>query len=100
MVKKSLQELLRESASLFWWVPHNKIESLPLESLVEALLNYGSMQQVRDLFNSMGKDTIAAIFREQIKRPRKVYLPQVEHYFTLYFDKYAPVGIKIDRANN
>lgn len=94
MDKKSLQELLRESANLFWWVPDDKIESLPLESLVEVVLNYGTMQQVRDLFHSMGKDTIAAIFREQIKRPRKVYLPQVEHYFTLYFDKYVPRSIK------
>ena len=99
MKKKSLQELLRESASLFWWVPDNKIESLPLESLVEAVLNYGSMQQVRDLFHCMGKDTVSAIFREQIKRPRKVYLPQVEHYFTLYFDKYVPVSIERDKAN-
>lgn len=89
MQEDTLKYLLKKNAVLFWWVPAEKIEELPLESLVEAVLNYGNIEQLRELFSKVGEEKVAAIFREQIKRTRKVYLPMVENYFRLYFDKYV-----------
>lgn len=89
--KDTLKYLLKKNAILFWSVSPEKIEDLPLESLVEAVLNYGNMEQLRELFSEVGEERVAAIFREQIKRARKVYLPMVENYFRLYFDKYVPL---------
>lgn len=71
-------------------MPQDKILKLPLESLVEAILNHGSMESVRSLFEAFGIQTIAAIFRQQLQNKRPVYLPQVQNYFSLYFDKHAP----------
>lgn len=85
-----VKQLLKKNAKLFWWVPEDKVENLPLESLVEAVLNYGTIEQVRELFDKIGLKKVASIFREQVMRPRKVYSAQVENYFTLYFNKYAP----------
>ncbi len=90
MPEDTLKNLLKKNAGLFWWVPAEKIEDLPVESLVEAILNYGTMEQLRELFSEIGVEKVADIFREQVKRTRKVYLPQVENYFRLYFDKYVP----------
>jgi len=88
--RRSLTALLRKNAALFWWVPSDKIEALSLESLVEAVLNYGTVESVQDLFEAFGIERIASIFRRQIRAERKKYLPQTENYFTLYFNKYAP----------
>ncbi|MDD3741065.1 MAG: hypothetical protein PHH30_07465 [Bacteroidales bacterium] len=90
--KDKLQELIIENSILFWWVPESKKKDLKLESLVEAILNYGTISSVRQLFDVAGIDMVAKIFFSQTKSKRTNYLPQTKHYFTLYFNKYAKSG--------
>jgi hypothetical protein len=85
-----IQNLIKQNSHLFWWVPDHKKEQLTCESMVEAILNYGNSQSVRQLFENLGITKVANIFRQQISKPRNNYKRPVKHYFTLYFDKHAP----------
>ena len=71
-------------------MPEHKKAQLKDESLVEAILNYGDVKSVKQLFKTFGIVKVAGIFRQQTLKPRNNYLPPVRHYFTLYFDKHAP----------
>ena len=83
------QELIKQNSFLFWWVPEDKKQSLSLDSVVEAILNYGNSGSVKQLFDAYGIQKVSEIFYRQISGQRTNYLPQTIHYFTLYFQKYA-----------
>jgi len=82
-----LQQLIQQNSYLFWWVPDDKKPNLSLDSLVEAILNYGNSASVKLLFEACGVSEIADIFYKQISKPRNNYLPITIHYFRLYFQK-------------
>jgi len=84
-----LQQLNQQNSHLFWWVPEDKKPNLSLESLVEAILNYGNSASVKQLFEACGVSEIADVFYKQISKPRNNYLPITIHYFRLYFQKHA-----------
>jgi hypothetical protein len=86
---ENIQELIKENSHLFWWVPQEKKKDLSLDSLVEAILNYGDSKSVKKLFDTVGIKTVAEIFYKQINRKRTNYFKQTIHYFSLYFQKYA-----------
>jgi hypothetical protein len=60
--------------------------------LVETMLNYGSLEDIRDLFEVMGIENVAKVFFEDIvpekKRTNNYYLLTI-NYFTLFFNRYA-----------
>ena len=85
----NIQQLIKENSALFWWVPEDKKEKLPLDSLVEAVLNYGNVKSVKNLFELYGMQKVSEIFFKQINKPRTNYLPQTIYYFSLYFKKHV-----------
>jgi len=85
----ALQQLILDNSSLFWWVPEDKKKNLSLVSLVEAILNYGNSNSVKQLFEICGIQKVSEIFFSHINGQRTNYLPQTIHYFSLYFKKYA-----------
>jgi hypothetical protein len=90
ILNADFQSLIRQNGHLFWWVPNHKKEQLTTESLIEAILNYGDAKSVKQLFETVGIYKVAGIFRQQASNPRNKYQRPVKHYFSLYFDKYAP----------
>jgi len=85
-----IQPLIAENAHLFWWVPADKKQNLSLDSLVEAILNYGDSQSVRKLFDTVGIEKVAGVFKKNTQnRTRINYFPDVVNYFNLYFNKYV-----------
>ena len=70
-------------------MPEDKKSSLTIESLVEAILNYGTEASVKQLFDICGIELVAQIFYRQISQPRSNYFPITKHYFNLYFRKHA-----------
>ena len=56
-VKKFIDDRQR----LFWYSPSPKSETVSDELLVEMVLNYGSMDDLRDLFAAMGMKNVARI---------------------------------------
>jgi len=60
--------------------------------LVETILNYGTMDDVRELFKVMGIQNVAKLFFDAItqsERRKNNYFELTENYFTLLFNKYA-----------
>ena len=62
------------------------------ELLVEIVLDYGSMDEVKGLFAVLGIKTVAKIFFDSIgksERRRGNYHELTLNYFTLLFNRYA-----------
>lgn len=85
----NLKEFIKNRKHLVWYV--RDYDSLDTETIVEAVLNYGDWEDVQTLFRILSIQEVARIFRkhisEQKARPR--YDDKIQHYFKLYFDKYA-----------
>lgn len=83
-------DFVKKRKHLFWSTKN--YDGLSNEAVVEAVLNYGDMNDVRELIQLLGIQEVAKIFREKSKLSkmgRQNYLPEVKNYFQLYFQKYA-----------
>jgi hypothetical protein len=92
MRTQAVKDFIREHHALFWYSPEDKCETVSDELLVETILNYGSLEDIRKLFDVMGLQNVSAIFRQMQMTGRKklnIY-PELRNYFELYFNKYAP----------
>ena len=77
---------------LFWYSPAPKSETVSDELLVETVLNYGNMDDLRALFAVMGIKNAAKIFFDSIgksERRKGNYHELTLNYFTLLFNRYA-----------
>lgn len=81
-------DFVRKRKHLFWSTKN--YDGLSKGAIIEGVLNYGDMDDVRELFKLIEIKEVAKIFREQTNRKRVNYDPQIVNYFTLYFNKYAP----------
>jgi hypothetical protein len=86
-----LRALIRKNASLFWYTKDDQKEDLELPIVVEFFLNYAQLEDVHELFRVVGIDEVARVFREQIAvwKDRSNYIPVIQNYFSIYFDRYA-----------
>lgn len=82
-----LGAFIKKRPYLIWYT--RNYEGLSPESIVEAVLNYGDWEDVQTLIKIIGIKKTARIFRKQIRGWRTNYYPQIQHYFKLYFNKYA-----------
>ncbi|MDP2629577.1 MAG: hypothetical protein Q8P45_02650 [Candidatus Harrisonbacteria bacterium] len=80
-------DFVRKRKHLFWSTKN--YDGLSPAVVVETILNYGDMEDVREMISLLGIEEVAKIFQEQISRPRNNYRPEVKNYFQLYFQKYA-----------
>ena len=83
----TIRQFIKERPYLVWYVKN--LNKLSLESIIEHVLNYGNWKDVQELIRILGIEKVAKIFREQIKKRRCNYRPEIKNYFRFYFDKYA-----------
>lgn len=83
----SIKDFIKKRKYLVWYV--KDVTKLNNESIVEATLNYGDWDDVQKLIKILGIKKVARIFRENAYRKRSNYLPDIKHYFSLYFRVYA-----------
>lgn len=88
--EKELSKFMKARKYLVWYVKNP--ENLNKESVVEHTLNYGDWDDVQKLIKILGMKNVAGVFRKQVSGKRLNYRPEVKNYFTLYFNKYAPVS--------
>ncbi len=88
----AIHDFIAERKGLVWYVKDPR--ALSEESIVEAALNYGNWRDVQEIIRILGIEKVARIFRKQMVtgRQRGNYYPETAHYFTLYFNKYAPTA--------
>ena len=85
-----LKKLIRDNAALFWYIRDDAKENLPHETVVEFLLNFGSEQACKRLFEILGTKYVAEIFYTQTAPARRLnYFPSVVNFFNLYFKRNA-----------
>ncbi len=86
----TIGEFVRKRKYLFWSTKN--YDGLSKEAVVEAILNYGDMNDVRELISLLGIKEVAKIFYNKSKKSkmgRQNYRPEIINYFNLYFHKYA-----------
>jgi len=87
-----VKKFIDDHQYLFWYSPAPKSETVSDELLVEMVLNYGSMDELRGLFAVMGMNNVAKIFFDSInksERRKRNYHELTLNYFTLLFTCYA-----------
>jgi len=83
----TLQSFIKKRPHLVWSTKN--YDKLSNEAIVEAVLNYGNWEDFKKIIKILGIKKTAQIFRKKSKQKRCNYRPEVKHYFTLYFNKYA-----------
>jgi hypothetical protein len=92
MRTQEIKDYIDQRQELFWYTPQPKSEKVSDDLLVETILNYGTMDDVRELFRVMGIKTVARIFFSSIvksERRKNNYFELTVNYFTLLFKRYA-----------
>jgi hypothetical protein len=92
MRNEAVKDYIRQRSELFWYSPEDKGETVSDELLVEHILNYGTMDDVRNLFKVVGIDKVSKIFFDSINRSERRknnYSPITVNYFTLLFNRYV-----------
>ena len=82
-----LRRLIKANPLLIWYTQN--YDQLDAEVIVEAILNYGSWQQVTALHHTLGLSTTSKIFHELLSRPRHNFQPLTYHFFSLYYARHA-----------
>ena len=80
-------EYIAQHASLIWYNPKAKNDEISDSLLVETILNYGTMDDVKALFDLMGIEKVADIFFSAKGRQKLNYFPQIYNFFTLVFNR-------------
>ncbi len=89
MNSPEVKAFIRKHSSLFWYIPEDKKEDISPDVLVEFILNYGTMDDVKMMIKIMGiQETSRAFFRAEGRRKLN-YFPEIYNFFFLYFKKYA-----------
>jgi len=87
-----IKKYIDDRQYLFWYSPSPKNETVSDDLLVEIVLNYGNMDDVKELFKVMSIRNVANIFFNSInksERRKGNYHELTINYFTLLFNKYA-----------
>lgn len=89
MNSSEIKTFIREHSDLFWYTPGDKKENISLEYLVETVLNYGSLNEVKTLTRIIGIQKIAQIFFSIEGRKKLNYYPEIYNFFSLLFSRYT-----------
>ena len=79
--------IIKQKPYLMWST--RSYNNLSLQSMVEAILNYGNWQDFKQLKEILGINELASVFEQIIKNNRNNLRPQTVNYFKKYFNKYA-----------
>ncbi len=90
MQTNKLSFLLKDRNDLVWWVPEESKENISDEMTLEAVLNYGTWQDVQAAINILGWSDSGSIFSSLDSAKRSNLRPEVRHFFKLYFEKHEP----------
>jgi hypothetical protein len=93
MNSPEVKQFIKAHSALFWYTPEKDKEKITPELLVETILNYGNLDDVKQLFEVLGLQNVAEIFMKAVNgsdRKKGNYQELVLNYFTYFFNKYAP----------
>lgn len=89
MNSPEIKQFIQKRSELFWYIREGKKQDIPLMFLVETILIYGDVPDVKELFALIGIKKTAEIFFQQVRSARNNYPARTAHYFSLFFQRYA-----------
>lgn len=89
MNSPEVKAFIRKHSALFWYIPEDKKEDIDEEVLVEFILNYGTLEDIKELLKILGTKNVANIFFNVEGRKKLNYYPEIYNYFSLFFKKYV-----------
>ena len=89
MRSPELKEFISQHSDLFWYTPQDKKVEVSDAFLVETILNYGTLNEFKDLERLMGIRKLSGVFMGLEGRQKLNYYPEVYNFFYLYFKKHA-----------
>jgi hypothetical protein len=93
MNSPEIKQFILEHSNLFWYTPEDKKEEISDEFLVETILNYGNLDDIRQLINIIGIEELSTIFFNIQGRKKLNFYPEIHHFFSLLFKRYAQRNI-------
>lgn len=84
------QQYIDAHQKMFWYTPEDKKPDISDSLLVETILNYGTLDDIRQLMEVLTPERTAEVFFSATGRQVQNYYPEIRHYFTLVLKKYAP----------
>jgi hypothetical protein len=89
MNNPALKAFIRRNSNLFWYTPDSKKEDISPEFIVETILNYGSLDEIKTLIKIMGIKEMSGIFFGAKGRKKLNYYPEIYNFFSLFFKRNA-----------
>lgn len=83
----TVQDIILSKPHLLWHVKDPS--KLSEEAVLEAVLNYGDWDDVKNFIKIKGVKQTAKLFEKTNDKLRSNYLSAVGHYFIRFFKKYA-----------
>ena len=83
----TIKDFIKKRPYLIWYT--RNFDNLSVDSIVEAVLNYGSWDDFKKMIKILGLKKTASIFKKKSKQKRCNYRPEIKNYFQLYFQKHA-----------
>lgn len=93
MNSPEIKQFIHQHSNLFWYTPEDKKEEISPEFLVETILNYGDLNDVRNLIHIMGIDRFSEAFTNAQGRKKLNYYPEIYNFFSLLIQRYAHSNI-------
>jgi len=88
-MSEELKQFVSKHKSLFWYTPESKLLSIGSDLLLENILNYGTLEDVKELIKIMGIDKVSEVFYAANGRMVGNYYPEIYNFFNLIFSRYA-----------
>ena len=88
------QQYIESQTQQFWYTPESEKQNISDSLLVETMLNYGTLDDIRELFVVLTPQHVAEVFFSATGRQIQNYYPEVRHFFSLVLKKYAPGNIE------
>ena len=83
----TVQNYIKKKPYLLWYI--KDYDQLSDSAVLEAVLNYGTWEDVQVVIKILGIKKASEIFQEKAKIKRSNFRPEIKNYFNLYFKKYA-----------
>ena len=82
-------EIIEKNKNLFWYTPENQKQNISDSLLVETIFNEGTLDDCRQLIDTLGGKHVAQVFFSAQGRQKANYYPEIYHFFSLVLKKYA-----------
>ena len=83
------ERFINEHRDLFWYTPEKEKRDVSDELLVETILNYGTLDDFRDLKRVLTPKRVAQVFFSANGRQVGNYYPEIRNFFSLALKPYA-----------